>query len=66
MSRSYGLFRVGFPYVKTIGMRRVTNSSMDVATGKDGTVYVLGRAGQISRLTFEDDDLGKCLRPGKG
>ena len=65
MSRSYGLFRVGFPYVKTIGMRRVTNTSMDVAIGKGGTVYVLGRTGQISRLTFEDDDLGNVCGPGR-
>ena len=51
MSRPYGLFRAGFPYVKTLGMRRVTNQSMGVALGKDGTLYVLGRTGFISRLT---------------
>ena len=65
MSRPYGLFRAGFPYVKTIGMRRVTNQSMDVAIGKNGTVYVLGRAGQISRLSWEDDNLENVCGPGK-
>ena len=65
MTRPYGLFRVGFPYLKTIGMRRVTNSSMDVAVGSDGTVYVLGRTGQISRLTIEDDDLGNVAGGGR-
>lgn len=65
MSRPYGLFRVGFPYVKTIGMRRVTNQSMDVAIGKDGTVYILGRAGAISRLSWEDDNLENVCGPGK-
>ena len=66
MSRPYGLFRVGFPYVKCIGMRRVTNQSMDVAVGSDGTVYVLGRTGQISRLTIEDESLGNVGGGGRG
>jgi DNA-binding beta-propeller fold protein YncE len=66
MSRPYGLFRAGFPYVKTLGMRRVTNQSMDVAIGKDGTMYVLGRAGTVSRLTWEDEDLGNVSGGGKG
>ena len=38
---------------------------MDVALGKDGTLYVLGRAGLISRLTWEDDDLGNVCGPGR-
>jgi DNA-binding beta-propeller fold protein YncE len=61
MGRPYGLLRVGFPYLKTIGMRRVTNFPVDLAIGKEGTLYVLcwsAGAAQISRLTLEDDDLG--------
>jgi DNA-binding beta-propeller fold protein YncE len=61
MGRPYGLLRVGFPYVKTIGMRRVTNFPVDVAIGPDGTIYVLcwsAGAAQISRLNFDGDDLG--------
>src|SRR5438067_6955424 len=61
MGRPYGLLRVGFPYLKTVGMRRVTNFPVDVAIGKDGRLYVLCRsagAAQISRLTLDDEDLG--------
>ena len=54
MSRPYALLRAGFPFVKTLGMRRVTNEPMDVAVGEDGTVYVLCRVGDIVRLPWED------------
>ncbi|HLH74964.1 MAG TPA: 6-bladed beta-propeller [Chloroflexota bacterium] len=60
MGRPYGLLRAGFPYVKTIGMRRVTNFPLDLAIGKDLTLYVLCRSGgaaQIARVTYEDEDL---------
>lgn len=61
MSRPYGLLRAGFPYLKTLGMRRVTNFPVDLAVGRDYQLYVLCRsagAAQISRLTIEDDFLG--------
>ena len=61
MGRPYGLLRAGFPYLKTIGMRRVTNFPIDVGLGKEGRVYVLCRSGQgtaISRITWDDEDLG--------
>ena len=58
MPRAYGLLRAGFPYLKTIGMRRVTNTPVDVAIDSDGVVYVLGRAGEITKLSIEDDILG--------
>ena len=58
MAKAYGLLRAGFPYLKTIGMRRVTNSPVDVAIDGDGVVYVLGRAGEITKLSIEDDILG--------
>ncbi len=61
MARPFGLLRAGFPYVKTIGMRRVTNFPLDVAIGKDGTLYVLCRSAggaQIARVSYDDDDLG--------
>ena len=57
MTRPHALLRAGFPYLKTIGMRRVTNTPADVAFGSDGTVYVLCGAA-IQKLSFEDDDLG--------
>lgn len=59
--KPYGLLRAGFPYVKTLGMRRVTNFPIDLAVGRDGVLYVLCRSAgtaQISRLTLDDDYLG--------
>ena len=55
MVRPYGLLRAGFPYVKCLGMRRVTNHPMDLAVGLDGMIYVVNRAGEIARLMWEDD-----------
>ena len=43
MARPYGLLRAGFPYLKTLGMRRITNFPVDVAFGRDGIIYVLLR-----------------------
>ena len=55
MGRPYALLRAGFPFVKTLGMRRVTNEPLDVAVGSNGMVYVLNRGGQIARLLWDDD-----------
>ena len=44
MPRPYGLLRAGFPYLKTLGMRRISNFPIDVAFGKEGRVYILLRA----------------------
>ena len=44
MARPYGLLRAGFPYFRTLGMRRITNFPIDVAFGKDDTVYILLRS----------------------
>jgi len=43
MTRPYGLLRAGFPYWRTLGMRRITNYPVDVAFGRDGVVYILLR-----------------------
>lgn len=61
MGRPHGLLRCGFPYVKTIGMRRVTNFPLDLAMSKDDTLYVLCRSAggaQIARVSYDDDNLG--------
>ena len=61
MARAHALLRAGFPYVKTIGMRRVTSGAVDVATGKDGILYILCRnelGNYIRMCSWEDDDLG--------
>ena len=44
MARPYGLLRAGYPYLKTLGMRRITGFPVDVAFGKDKTVYILLRS----------------------
>ena len=43
MARPHALLRAGFPFVKTLGMRRCTNFPVDVAFGAEGRVYVLLR-----------------------
>ncbi|HEX5414070.1 MAG TPA: NHL repeat-containing protein [Chloroflexota bacterium] len=61
MGRPYALLRAGFPYLKTIGMRRITNFPVAVATSNDETIYVLCRSAggaQIARLNLDDDNLG--------
>ena len=61
MAMPYALLRAGFPYVKTLGMRRVTDAPVDVAVGADDNVYVLCRlpgSSSIRKLTWDDDYLG--------
>ena len=61
MAMPYALLRAGFPYVKTLGMRRVTDAPADVAVGNDDNVYVLCRlpgSSPIRKLTWDDDFLG--------
>ncbi|MCI0440251.1 MAG: NHL repeat-containing protein [Chloroflexi bacterium] len=68
MGRPYGLLRAGFPYVKTLGMRRLTNFPVDVALGKDERLYVLCRsegAAVIRKYNYEDEDLGTVAAFGK-
>ena len=50
MARPYGLLRAGFPYLKTLGMRRITNFPADVAFGRDGIIYVLLRSEGVSMI----------------
>ena len=60
MARPYGLLRAGFPYVKTLGMRRITNFPIDIALGKEDRIYVLCRqenAALIRKLNYADEDL---------
>ena len=61
-TRPYALLRAGFPYLTTIGMRRVTWFPVDVAVGQEGRVYSLNRTqgagGDIRRINWDDEDLG--------
>jgi DNA-binding beta-propeller fold protein YncE len=61
-TRPYALLRAGFPYLTTIGMRRVTSGLVDVVVGQEGRVYSLNRdggsGGDIRRINWDDEDLG--------
>lgn len=57
MSRPHALLRAGFPFLKTLGMRRVTNHPTDVAVASDDTIYILNRhalGGHVTALPFVD------------
>ncbi len=67
MAMPYALLRAGFPYVKTLGMRRVTDAPVDAAVGTDDNVYVLCRfpgSSPVRKLTWDDDYLGPVGAPG--
>ena len=70
MPQPYGLLRAGFPYVKTLGMRRLTNFPVDVAIGREGRLYILCRqesgAAMIRKYTVDDEDLGEIGKYGAG
>ena len=58
MVRPFALLRAGFPYIKTLGMRRVTNDCVDVAIDSQGLIYVLCQAessSSIKKINWDDD-----------
>ena len=72
MAVAHALFRCGFPYVKSLGMRRVTSGVVDVAPAADNLVYVLVRADAgiggccVRILNWDDEDLGTIGSTGTG
>ncbi|MXX66409.1 MAG: hypothetical protein F4Z40_05270 [Chloroflexi bacterium] len=61
MGRPHALFRTGFPYLKTIGMRRVTSYAIDVAVTDDDRLFVLCRGdttAEVRRTDMDDVDHG--------
>ncbi len=56
MGRPHALFRTGFPYLKTIGMRRVTSYPIDVAVTGDERMFVLCRGDQTAEIRRTDMD----------
>ena len=56
MGRPHALFRTGFPYLKTIGMRRVTSYPIDVAVTEDERLFVLCRGDQTAEIRRTDMD----------
>ena len=75
MGRPYGLLRAGFPYVKTLGMYRITNFPVDLVLGKERRLYVLCRQDKafagvmdaVRTYSLEDDEPGNTFGPlGEG
>ena len=61
MGRPYALLRSGFPFLMTLGMRRVTSNAVDVAFGSENRVYVLCRGSlgtEVRVINMDDDNLG--------
>jgi DNA-binding beta-propeller fold protein YncE len=61
MARPYGLLRAGFPFAKTLSMRRLTNFPIDIALGPEGRMYILCRQDGVAlvrKYTADDEDLG--------
>ena len=55
------LLRAGFPYEKTLGMRRITWYPIDIEVGPENEVHCLGRfdvGGSIRTVSWADKDLG--------
>lgn len=69
-TRPYALLRAGFPYLTTLGMRRVTTYCIDLAVGDECRLYVLcrfdGQGGEIRRINWDDEDLGTVGASGSG
>ena len=59
INRPYGLLRAGFPYLTSLGMRRMTTNCADIAIGQEGRLYSLNHLPmQILRFNWDDEDLG--------
>ena len=62
MTFPHALLRAGFPFVKTLGMRRSTYFPADLAVGED-RVYVVVRMElgnpYVRVVSQDDDDLGR-------
>src|SRR2546429_9720239 len=67
MGKAYALLRAGFPYVKTLGMRRMTSNPIDLALGGEGRLYILCRgalATEIRRYNWDGGGRGTLGGPG--
>ena len=50
MARPHGLLRAGYPYLRTLGMRRITNFPVDIAFANKDTTYVLLRSEGVALI----------------
>ena len=66
MLQNKELLRSGFPYLITLGQRRVTSTPLDIGFGKE-KIYVLVRnlnlGTYIRVINWEDDNLGTIGGP---
>ena len=71
MGRPYGLLRAGFPYVKTLGMYRITNFPVGLALGQERRLHVLCRQDKafagvmdaVRTYSLADDEPGNTFGP---
>lgn len=56
MPRPHGILRAGFPYHKTLGMRRVTNFPTDLAFGEEKELYILMRSEGVATVRIWSTD----------
>ena len=69
MARPHALLRAGFPYLTTLGMRRMTHFPMDIAIGDEGRLYIITRGeldAEIRQFNWDDEDLGAFGGKGDG
>lgn len=67
MTRPHGLLRAGYPYLNTLGMRRVTNFPTDIAFSGDGDAYILMRSAGVAAIrTWPLDDMDYLTDDLKG
>ena len=60
ITRPHGLLRAGYPYLRTLGMRRVTNFPADIAFSGTGDAYILMRsAGAATVRVWPVDDMDR-------
>ena len=60
ITRPHGLLRAGYPYLRTLGMRRVTNFPADIAFSGTGDAYILMRsAGAATVRVWPLDDMDR-------
>ena len=70
MGRPYALLRVGFSYDKTLGMRRLTNTPVDLAVDSSGDLFICVEAVRPSSgiyrrttMTWEPSISVRAARP---
>ena len=69
MARPHGLLRAGFPYFRTLGMRRITSFPADIAFSGKGDAYILMRSEGVAVIRIwplEDEEIFPEVLKGIG